>query len=315
MSQYFPKTYEPLGGDINVKVDLTYYATKTDLKNVTHVDVSSFALKSNLADLKTEVDKLNIDKLTPVSNDLAKLSNGVKNDVVKNNVYDKLVAKVNNIDSTGFVLKTTYDTDKSDLEKKISDADKNILGASDLAKKTDLNAKIIEVKGKIPNITGLATNSALIAFEYKIPDVGSLVKKTDYDTKISDIEKKITDHNQEKYITTPESNNLAAGVFTARLAQANLVPKTDFDAKLQDISKIITSNKSKHLLFETELKKLEKFYAPYFKGKNYFDGDGTQNYLVFQPVYKYFKKIGSTKNIAEWKSTGLSNKKISSTTA
>ena len=86
MSQYFPKPYERFGGDINVKVDLSNYATKTDLKNVTHVDVSSFALKSNLASLKTEIDKLDIDKLAPVPNDLAKLSNIVKNHVVKRTV-------------------------------------------------------------------------------------------------------------------------------------------------------------------------------------------------------------------------------------
>ena len=89
MSQYFLKPYEPFGGDINVKVDLSSYATKTDLKNVSHVDVSNFALKSNLASLKTEVDKLDIDKLTPVPNDLAKLSNLVKNDVVKKTEYNK----------------------------------------------------------------------------------------------------------------------------------------------------------------------------------------------------------------------------------
>ena len=133
MSQYFPKSYEPFGRDINVKVDLSNYATETDLKNVSHVDVSSFALKSNLANLKTEVDKLDIDKLTPVPNDLAKLSNVVKNDVVKKTVYEKLVAKVNNIDITGFVLKTKYDIDKSDLEKKINNADKKIPDTSELA--------------------------------------------------------------------------------------------------------------------------------------------------------------------------------------
>ena len=99
------------------------------------MDVSSFALKLNLGNLKAEVDKLDIDKLTPVSNDLAKLNNVVKNDVVKKTVYDKLIAKVNKIDTTGFVLKTTYDTDKSDLEKKISDADKKIPHTSELAKK------------------------------------------------------------------------------------------------------------------------------------------------------------------------------------
>ena len=113
MSQYFPKPYEPFGGDINVKVDLSNYATKADIKNISHVDTSSFALKTNLANLKTEVDKLDIDKLVPVPVDLSKLSDVVKNDVVKKNEYDKLVGKLNDIDTSGFVLKTKYDRDKS----------------------------------------------------------------------------------------------------------------------------------------------------------------------------------------------------------
>ena len=86
---------------------------------MTHIDVSSFVLKSNLASLKTEVGKLDIDKITPVPVDLSKLSDVVKNDIVKKTEYDKLVTKVDNIDTTGFVLKTTYDTEKSDLEKKL----------------------------------------------------------------------------------------------------------------------------------------------------------------------------------------------------
>ena len=102
MSQYFPKPYGPFGGDINVKIDLSNYATKTDLKKVSHVHISSFALKSNLANLITEVD---IDKLTLVPNDTAKLSNLLKNDVVKKTEYNKLVSKVDNIDTTGFVKK------------------------------------------------------------------------------------------------------------------------------------------------------------------------------------------------------------------
>ena len=117
MSQYFPKLYEPFGGDINVRVDLSNYATKTDIKNISHVDTSSFASKSNLASLKTEADKLDIDKLVPVPVDLIKLSDVVKNDVVKKTVYNKLVAKVNSIDTSRFVLKTSYDTNKKELEK------------------------------------------------------------------------------------------------------------------------------------------------------------------------------------------------------
>ena len=116
MTQYFPKPYEPFGGDINVKVDLSNYATKANLKNISHVDTSSFTLKTNLANLKTEIDKLDIDKLLPVPVDLSKLSDVVKNDVFKKDVYDKLVTKVNAIDTSTFVLKTKYDTDKSELK-------------------------------------------------------------------------------------------------------------------------------------------------------------------------------------------------------
>ena len=126
MSQYFPKPFRSfggninvIGGNINVKVDLSNYAAKTDLKNVTHVDSSSFALKTNLANLKTEVDEFDTDKLAPVPVDLRKLSDVVKNDVVKKTVYDKLVAKANNIDTNDIVLKTNYSTDKTELEKKI----------------------------------------------------------------------------------------------------------------------------------------------------------------------------------------------------
>ena len=119
MSQYFPKPYEAFSGDINVKVDLSNYVIKADIKDISHVDTSSFALKTNLANLKTEVDKLDIEKLVTVPTDLSKLSNVVRNDVVKKDVYDKLVAKVNIVNTSRFVLKTKYDTDKSELQNKI----------------------------------------------------------------------------------------------------------------------------------------------------------------------------------------------------
>ena len=103
--------------NINVKIDLSNYETKTDLKNVTHSDTSSFSLKTNLTSLKTEVHKLDIDKLVPVPVDFSKLSDAVKSDVVKKTVYDKLAAKVNYIDTSAFVSKTKYQTDKTELEK------------------------------------------------------------------------------------------------------------------------------------------------------------------------------------------------------
>ena len=230
MSQYFPKPYQPFGGDINVKVDLSNYATKADIKNISHVDTSSFALTANLANLKTEVDKLDIDKLVPVPVDLSKLSDVVKNDVVKRDASDKLVTKVNaiplsNIDTSGFVLKTKYDADKSELEDKIADT-------SGLVEKTNYNTNITEIEGKILDISNLATKTALTAIENKIPSVSNLVKKTDYNTKITGIENKLNNHNHDKYIDNLEFNNLAVDVFNARIAQGNVITKTYFDVKL-----------------------------------------------------------------------------------
>ena len=167
MSQYFPKPFHSHFGDsIKVKTNLSHYATKTDLKNVTHVDTSSFALKTNLANLKAEVNKLDIDILAPVPVDLIKLRDGVKNDVVKKTAYVKLVAKVSNTDNSYFFLKTTYNTDKTDLENKIPDV-------SNLVKKT----KLTELENKIPDISNLATKTALTTVENKIPGVSNLVKK------------------------------------------------------------------------------------------------------------------------------------------
>ena len=158
MSQYFPKPYEPFSGDFNVKVDLWNYGTKADIKNISHVDTSRFALKTNSANLKTEVDKLDIDKLVPVPVDLSKLSDFVKNNVVKKDVYVKLVTKVNNIDTSGFALKPKYDTDQSELKNKIPDT-------SGLVKKGNYNAKTTELENKIPDISNLAPKTALTSVE------------------------------------------------------------------------------------------------------------------------------------------------------
>ena len=118
------------------------------------------ALNTNLASLKTEVDKLGIDKLASVPVDLSKL-----NDIVKT-VYDELVEKVNNIDTSDFVLKTKYIADRIELEKKIP-------GVSNLVKKE----KLIELENKIPDVSSLATKTALTAIENKRPSVSNLVKK------------------------------------------------------------------------------------------------------------------------------------------
>ena len=151
---------------------MSNYTTKTDLENAAGIDTSNSALKSNLASLKAEVDKINVDKLNTAPVDLSKVSNVVNNDVVKKTAYDKLFAKKNNIDTSELVLKTKHDTDKSELEKKILDT-------SGLDKKLDYNAKITEIESEIPSISGLATSSGLTAVENN----SSLVKNNNNNKK------------------------------------------------------------------------------------------------------------------------------------
>ena len=306
MSKYFPKSFRSFGRNINVKVDYSNYATKIDTKNISHVDTLNFALETNLSSLKTEVDKLGIDKIVPVPTDLSKLSNVAKNDV-KKTVYDKLVVKVDNIDTNDFVLKTKYQTDKTELEKEIPDT-------SSLVNKTDYNTKIGDIEDKIPDISSLTTKTALTTVENKIPDVNNLVNKTDYNTKVTEIENKLSNHNHDKYIDTSEFNKLAADVFNARIAQANLITKTEFDSKLSNLNRKIPKNKTDHLLVQNDLSKLKTFDLSSLIGKSHFEDDATQNYLVFQPVYRYFKVITITNYISSWKSKGLSDENITAPT-
>ena len=124
-----------------------------------------------MASSKTEVDKLDVDNLAPVSVDLRKLNDVVNKGVVKKTAYDKLATKSNSIDTSAFALKTNYDTDKTELEKKISDT-------SRLVKKTDYNTKITEIDEKLPEFRSLVAKTALTTVENKIPDISSLIKKS-----------------------------------------------------------------------------------------------------------------------------------------
>ena len=225
---------------------------KVDFKNATGADVSKFAKKVDLASLKSEVDKLDIDKLEKVPNGL----NSFKNKVDKLDV-DKLVSAPVDLSKLSDVviiemLKEMHIMLRSkDIEDKIPDV-------NNLVANTTLNAKINEVKNKIPNISNLATTTALTA-----------------------VDNKRTDHS--KCITTTERNSLIAENFTARLKQANwaakvdiadFIKKRDFDEKLKNLNKKVTSNKSKHLLVESELKKLLDEIL----------NDGVQLYLIFQTL-------------------------------
>ena len=141
-----------------------------------------------------------------------------------------------------------------------------------------------------------------------MPNVSNLVKNSDYNTKVSEIEKKITDHDHDKYITTPEFNKLTAENFATRLVQANLASKNDivnclkkpcFDDKLKNLNKKVTSNKSKHLLVENELKKLQTFDSSH----------GVKLYLIFQPLYYALKTLSTSEKVISWRFTRLVSRK------
>ena len=233
MSYYPP--YRSSSNNIKVELDLSNYATKDDVKNITRVDVSSYATKTNLAALKTEVDKIDIDKLKTVPDDLAKLSNVVKNEVVKKTPYNTLKNNVDAIDTSKCVSRTKFTTDTNSLDDKIDKVEKKIPDISGLATKSSVTRLIIEqedytdkVKKKIPDISGLVGKTELTVVENKIPNISGLATTS----ALTIVENKIPD------IT-------------------NLITKTDFDTKLKSVSDRVTNNKSKDILLDNELKKLK----------------------------------------------------------
>ena len=216
----------------------------------------------------------------PVPVYLSKLSDLVQNDVVKKDVYNKLVAKVDNFNTSGFVSKTKYDTDKSELENKIPDT-------SGLVKKTDYNTKITEIEGKIPDISNLATKTALTTVENKIPDINNLATKTALTT----VENKIPD-------------------------VSSLVKKTDYNTRVAEIDTKVSSldaiiAKNKNELIKNILENTAFGILLLFMVNAMFDGgDGLQAYLIFQPAYKDFKTTPNTDYISSWNSKELSAESI-----
>ena len=167
MSEYFPQPKSL--GKLKGELDLSNYATKTDLKNMTGIDISSFAKKADLASLKSNVDELNIDKLKSVPTCLTNLKSNVdKLDV------DKLLPVPVDLSKLSDVVKNVVKKDV--YNPKVKNIEDKIPGITNLATKTSLDAKINEVKGEIPNITNLATKTTLNAVENKIPSVSNLVK-------------------------------------------------------------------------------------------------------------------------------------------
>ena len=210
---YYP-LYKSSSNNVKVELDFTNYATKTDLKNITHVDVSSFASKTNLAALKTEVDKIDADKLKTAPTDLAKLTNAIENDVVKKtdyntkvtsieaqiaeltkNTVDNLadITKLKAIDTNSFVLKTKFSADINTLDDKTDGVEKKIPDMSGLATKTSLNdylqtstfnSKVTEVESKIKDADIIAKSAVTRANTIR-SNLTSYARKADVATDIT----------------------------------------------------------------------------------------------------------------------------------
>ena len=161
--------------EIKNDLDLSSYATKSDLKNATGIDTLQFSKKDDLANLKSEVDKTDVDELRNVLSDLNSLINNVdKLDVDKSKPIPVDLKRSSDVLKSEIVKKTIYD----ELVEKV-----NVIDASKFVNKTDYDARIRDIAVKIPSITGLATTTVLSAVENEIPKVRDLVKKRDYDVK------------------------------------------------------------------------------------------------------------------------------------
>ena len=315
MSYYPP--YKSSSNNIKVELDLTNYATKTDLNNITHVDTSSFASKTNLAALKTEVHKIDIDKLKTAPVDLAQLTNAVQNDLVKKTVYNTKVTSIegqlagltkNTIDNladitklkaidTSFVLKMKLASDVTTLENKIDTVNKKIPDISGLATKTSLNAylqtstfnsKVTEVENKI-KAADISAKSANTKANTIRSDLTAYAKKTNVATDITAIKNDyVTNASLTSQLNDLKSQHIATEV-------------TGIDNKTKKNASDILALKNKLTQKEDTINENERGFS--FNRGFFFYVD--RSYLV------YDCKMGSfgfgSKDISEWKSTGIYN--------
>ena len=243
MSYYPP--YKSSSNNVKLELDLTNYATKTDLKNITHVDLSSFASKTNLAALKTEVDKTDTDKLKTAPTDLAKLTNAIENDVVKKADYN---TKVTSIEAqiarltNSFVTRTKFSADTNPLDDKIDGVEKKIPDISGLATKTSLNSyiqtstfnsKVTEVESKIKDADILAKSAVTKANSIK-SDLNDYAKKTDVSNDY------VTNANLASRLNDLKSQHIATEVKTIDdKTKKNAIDILGFESRLKQKEDIV----------------------------------------------------------------------------
>ena len=227
MRTYYPP-YKSSSSNVKVELDLTNYATKTDLKNITHTDVSSFPSKTNLAALKTEVDKIDVNKLKAVPDDLAKLSNVVKNEVVKKTDFS----------ADNYVTRTKFSTDTNALDDKIDKVDKKIPNVSNLATKSSVTILVRDLDDRIDKlkINDYAKKTSLTNY----------MLTSDFNTKSTELENKIKD---------------ADIIAKSAVTKANIVKSNLNDyAKKADVANDITTIKNDHVSLTSRLNDLKSQY-------------------------------------------------------
>ena len=315
MSYYPP--YRSSRNNIKVELDLSNYATKDDVKNITHVDVSSYPTKTNLASLKTEVDKIDTDKLKTVPTDLAKLSNVVKNDVVKKTDYN---AKVTSIEGqiTG-LTKNTTDNLNDITQLKAIDTNNFVLKTKFSADINTLDDKIDGVEKKIPDISGLATKTSLnsylqtLTFNSKVTEVESKIKDTDIiaksaNTKANTIRRNLTAYAKKDEVATDITTIKNDYVTNASLSsQLNDLKSQHIATEVTGIDNKTKKNASDILALENKLTQKEDTINE--RGLSFNRGFFfylQQNYLVYECKVDSF--IFNNKNISKSESTDVFNR-------
>ena len=252
MSTYYPP-YKSSSSNVKVELDLTNYATKTDLKNITPVDVSSFASKTNLAALKTEVDKIDVDKLKTAPVDLAKLTNAVENDLVKKTVYNTKVTSIEN--KISGLTKNTVDNLADITKLKAIDTNSFVIKTKLTSYVTTLENKKDTVDKRIPDISGLATKTSLNAylqtatFNSKVTEVENKIKAADIIAKSANTKANTIRSDLTGYAKKAEAATDITAIKNDYVTNASLTSQLN-DLKSQHIATEVTGidNKTKKML-------------------------------------------------------------------
>ena len=316
MSYYPP--YKSSSNNMKVELDLTNYATKTDLSNITHVDTSTFASKTNLVAIKTEVDKIDVDKLKTAPTDLAKLTNAVENDLVKKTVYNTKVTSIEG--QVAGLTKNTIDNLADITKLKAIDTNSFVLKTKLASDVTTVENKIDTVDKKIPNISGLATKTSLNAylqtstFNSKVTEAENKIKAADIIAKSANTKANTIRSNLTSYATKADVATDITAIKNDYVTNASLTSQLN-DLKSQHIATEVTGidNKTKNnasdiLVLENKIIVIKDIINENERGLSFYRGFffyKDQSYLTYECKLGSFGFGLTSKDISEWKSTGI----------